>query len=403
MKALKALITAAAACVCMLSCSLTCFAEGEDENYAVTTTTGTSAEGQGGMVWTQITKDTTPADNDSVRADVVVSAVENKKFTAKLQLITKQTISVFSGSMSYDPAHFKLVGSKLEETAQGELNETKEDGKYSFTYAQPQGTSFSGDYITLEFEMLGEEDKSDVIYLTIDSMLDMASQSLNVNKSDGIVNPSDAPKISLDVKTVRLAAFTSPYTFEQLGFADAINCEMDESGVAKYSEGGILAVSPGTVNASIIMKDYSKQKIRIEVYNTNASGDEIVPSSETPKSEKKDNKLIPAKKSVNFGVPVLLIAALAFAVYIVTKSMDRQMRERHSRPERAEQGSYEPRYQQRPYRSAYEPSRRPPRASEQRYPEQRPLSDRPYRSRPHYDRPRSDRDPYGRERPNRPR
>ena len=151
------------------------------------------------------------------------------------------------------------------------------------------------------------------------------------------------------------------------------------------------------------MKDYSKQKIRIEVYNTNASGDEIVPGSETPKSEKKDNKLIPAKKSVNFGVPVLLVAALAFAVYIVTKSMDRQMRERHSRPERAEQGSYEPRYQQRPYRSAYEPSRRPQRASEQRYPEQRPLSDRQNRSRPHYDRPRYDRDTYGRERPNRPR
>lgn len=375
MKAIKAMLALAAAATVMLSCSLAAHAEGEDDNdnYAVTTTTGTSAEGRDGVVWTQITKDTTPADNDSVQVRIDVSSVENKKFTARLQVITKQSIAAFAGSVGYDPAHFRLVDSKLEKAVGGQINETKDDGKYSFSYAQPQGSSYSGNYITLSFETLTDDAKSDVLYLTVDSLTDTASQNLNFNKSDGIVNPSDAPKISLDVKTVRLAAFPRPYSFEELGYPDAINCEIENSDIAKYSEGGIVAITPGSVNASIILKDYSKQKIRIEVYNTNASGDEVI-EGDNSKQENTEKPLIKAKTSVNIGVPILLIAALAFAVYIVTKTMNKQSASRR-RP--VHQGSYEPRYQQRPYRSQRTPSQTDYRPQLPRYPSDRYRDNRP--------------------------
>ena len=204
-----------------------------------------------------------------------------------------------------------------------------------------------------------------MLYLGVDQLVEVTGSTLNYNKADGIVNPSDSPKISLDVKTVRLAAFPRPYSFEELGFADAINCEIDESDIAKYSEGGIVAMTPGTVNASIIMKDYSKQKIKIEVYNTDASGDEIIPDGK-PAEDKKEKELIKAKTSVNIGVPILLVIASGFAYLLVSKNRSR----RSTRRPQGADAQYDPRYHQQRYGAQrprydrpqqYRSDRRPPR------------------------------------------
>ena len=89
MKLLKNLLAVTAAAACILSVSVCCFAEpdekdeGKDENYVITTTTGTSAKGKD-VVWTQVTekKQVNGLDNDAVQASVKVNGFEGKKFTA---------------------------------------------------------------------------------------------------------------------------------------------------------------------------------------------------------------------------------------------------------------------------------------------------------------------------------
>lgn len=343
MKTIKKLITAAAAAVCMLSCSLTGFAEGE--NVVVTTTTGTSAEGQNGVVWTQLTqeKTTNGLDNNAVQLSVSVSNIEDGKFTAVLNVSTKEKIALIQGSIGYNKDEYRLTSAQLAQDDGGVLVEDKAEGKYSFTYSSEAGSDRSGEYIKLGFEMIKPSEKNDVLFLTIDNVLDMQTQSLNFGKSDGIIDPTGSPSVSQDVKAIRLAAFARPYTFEELGFADVINCEVEESQVAKYSEGGIVAMTPGTVSAKLINKDYTIQKVRIEVYSAQDGDEPAAPGGD----KKEDTKTQPqkAKTSVNVGVPLLLIAALSFALFITAKSRKRKASPANAQRQPVRNGSYEPRYQ----------------------------------------------------------
>ena len=195
MKTIKRLITAASAAVCMLSCGLTCFAEGE--NVVVTTTTGTSAEGQNGVVWTQLTqeKTTNGLDNNAVQLSIAVSNVEDGKFTATLNVSTKEKIALIQGSIGYNNDEYKLTSSQLAQQDGGVLVEDKAEGKYSFTYSSESGSDRSGEYIKLGFEMIKPSEKNDVLFLTVDNVLDMQTQSLGFGKSDGIIDPTGSPSI----------------------------------------------------------------------------------------------------------------------------------------------------------------------------------------------------------------
>ncbi len=364
MKTIKRLITAAAAAVCMLSGSIACFAEGE--NVVVTTTTGTSAEGQNGVVWTQLTqeKTTNGLDNNAVQLSVSVSNIEDGKFTAVLNVSTKEKIALIQGSIGYDKEEYRLVSAQLAQDDGGVLVEDKAEGKYSFTYSSESGSDRSGEYIKLGFEMIKPSEKNDVLFLTIDNVLDMQTQSLNFNKSDGIIDPTNSPSVSQDIKAIRLAAFARPYTFEELGFADVINCELEDNQVAKYSEGGIVAMTPGTVTAKLINKDYTIQKVRIEVYSAQDGEEPAAPGDD----KKEDTKSEPqkAKTSVNVGVPLLLIAALTFALFITAKSRKRRPAPANAQRQPARRGSYEPRYQAQRRDVRQQP--RYPRDPRDRYP-----------------------------------
>ncbi len=335
MRAFRVLITAAAAAVCMIFSCVTCFAD--EENYVVTTTTGTSAEGNNGVIWTQITQKSSVnmLDDNTVQLGLNVSNIEENKFTAALDVRTKQKIGYLSGSIGYNTDEFRLLGAQLAQGDTGVLTDEQNGGKYSFKYSNEAGTDRSGEYILLNFELIKENKKDDVLFLTVETLLDPQTNAINYNKSDGIIAPSSSPNISEDVKTVRLSAFARPYTFEEIGFADVINCEMEDSSVAKYSEGGIVAMTPGTVSAKLINKDYTIQKVKIEVYRADSTEEAAAAQTEKKTGSK-------AKTSVNIGVPVLLVAALVFAGYLVTNSPKNKRRPAAARAS-AHSGSYDPR------------------------------------------------------------
>ena len=320
MKPLKLLLAAAAAAVCMLSSGFTCFAEPE-ENYVVTTTTGTSAEGQDGVVWTQITenKPINGLDNDAANFSVSVSNIENKRFTATVDINCKYKITAFSGSVGYNKDHYRLVSAKLTEQADGVMTEENTEGKFGFQFSSEQGSDHKGSYIELTFEGISDSMEDDVLFLTVDSVTGENAASINFNKTDGVVKPSASPQISNDVKTIRLAVHARPYTFAELGFTDVINCEIEESKIAKHAENGIVAMTPGSVEGKLINKDYSIQKVKIEVYRVDEQGNEqSAPiGEEEEKTEKGEPQ--PAKTSVNIGVPLLLAFAL-FVAYLLAKS-----------------------------------------------------------------------------------
>ena len=341
MKPVKHLLTACLAAACMLSASITCFADTE-KNYVVTTTTGTSAKGSG-MVWTQITQqsNTNGLDNNAVNFGITTSTVENNTFTATIEISTKEQLSYAAGSVGYETDHLRLTGSQLLEPAGGALVEDNAEGKYSFQYSNPQGSNYSGGYIQLTFETIGEEKTDQVLFLTVDSVLDVQSQAMNFNKSDGLVSPGASPKVSTDFITVRLAANSKPYTYEELGWTDALNCDLEKSGVAKISENGIVAITPGTVNGKLINKDYSIKKIVVEVYRVDEQGvehDDPAPADD--KTGKAKNAKMPTKKSVNIGVPMLLVIAGAFAWLLARSRIEQQ--KKFERRRFVRNGSYDP-------------------------------------------------------------
>ena len=351
MKPIKRLITAAAAAACMISCGVLCYAEGEQqgENYVVTTTTGTSAEGQNGVIWTQLPP-SSPAkelEDHAVNIALNVSNIEDNKFTASLDINTKEKLTYIEGSLGYDVNEYRLLSSQLSKDDSGTLTDEKADGKYSFKYACEGGSQRNGQYILFTFELIKEAKKDDVLFLNIQSVQNDSSQSVSFNKTDGIVSPTSSPNIAQDIKAVRLAQFARPYTFEELGFENIINCEIEESDVAKYSEGGIVAMTPGTVSAKLIRNDYTIQRVRIEVYS--AQDGDGAPKKDTDQKKAAAPK---AKLSVNLGVPVLLCLSLVFAEYLVI------LKPRHRKaayaPKPVQRGSYDPRYQARP-RQNYDP------------------------------------------------
>lgn len=342
MRFVKRVVTAAAA-VLVMSCGAICFAE--NENYVVTTTTGTSAQGQNGVVWTQISQSTPDngLENDAVAIGISVSNIQDGKFTAAVEVKTEDKIAYFAGTVGYNSDEYKLVSAQLAQGDSGVLQDEMEQGTYSFKYSNEQGSDRSGEYIILRFEMIKDSKKDDVLFLTVKSLLDVQTNSLSFNKTDGIIAPSSSPDVSQDVKSIRLAAYARPYTFEELGFADIINCELDDNQVAKYSEGGIVAMTPGNVSAKLINKDYAIQKVNIEVYRVDANGEDIITETKVD-----DKKTLPTKGglSVNIGVPILLCAALVFARIVIIN------RPKYKRPSSSKispvRGSYDPRYQSRP-------------------------------------------------------
>lgn len=349
MKPIKRLIAAAAAAVCMISCGIVCSAEGEDdkketgENYVVTTTTGTSAEGRGGVVWTQLPP-SDPAkelEQNAVNVGLTVSNIEDNKFTAALDISTKEKLTAFSGSVGYDATEYRLLSAELAVGEKGTLTDEKADGKYTFKYSCEGGSARSGQYLMLNFELIKEAKRDDVLFLSIDSMLAENGETVGFNKSDGIVSPSSSPNFAQNVKAIRLAQFAKPYTFEELGFENVINCEINGGDIAKFSDGGIVAMTPGTVDAKLIFSDYTIQKVRVEVY----SSQDGKAADDTKKTEKKAKQAPKAKWSVNIGVPVLLCAALVFAEYLVIVK-PRQRRAQAALKARAQRGNYDPRYQQ---------------------------------------------------------
>ena len=375
MKLLKNLIAITAAAACIFSVSICCFAEPDekdegrdDENYVITTTTGTSAKGKD-VVWTQVTekKQVNGLDNDAVQISVNVTAVEGKKFTAVIDVQSpKHSITYAEGSVGYEKTAFKLVSASVSEKAGGRLEDTKEEGKYSFKYSNPQGSSYKGEYIVMEFETLSEEKKDDVLFLTVNYILDEQSNAVSFNKTDGMVKLTETPDVSSDVKTIRLSTNAEPYTFEQLGFKDIINCEIEDSQVAKYADNGIVAMMPGKVQGKLINKDYSIQKITIEVFRSDGDTGENAPA-DTEDGKSDDKKQMPAKKSVNLGVPVLLIVFGAFAYYLTLRRM--KIQRIHSPRQTPPRGAYDPRAYTRPQRPA--PYRR---AQNNSYQRRRPAS-----------------------------
>lgn len=355
MKPFRALATAAAAAIFMFSCASVCFADDEnDPNYVVTTTTGTSAEGQNGVIWTQITQGT-PAkqlDESAVNISISVSNIEGGKFTAALDVKTKQKLSQLSGSVGYDKDEFRLLSASLAQGDTGALEDERAEGKYTFKYTNEQGSDKSGEYILFSFETIKETQKDDVLFLTIDAVQDTSSKALSFNKTDGIVSATSSPNISQDIKTLRLAAYARPYTFEELGFDNVINCEMQENQTARYSENGIAAMTPGTVEAKLIKSDYSIQKVRIEVYRAEGEPD-------TQAEEKNNSKpaAVKPKTSVNIGVPLLLCAALLFASFLVKKNL-RMKRRASQRQAGAVRAVYDPRYNSRYPADRYPSQRR---------------------------------------------
>lgn len=349
MRPMKRLITALAASACMISCAALCYAEGEDNgdnnNYVVTTTTGTSAQGQNGVVWTQLPP-SSPAkelEDQAVSIALNVSNIEDNKFTASLDINTKEKLTLVEGSLGYDVNEYRLLSAQAAPDDSGTLTDEKTDGKYSFKYTCEGGSQRSGQYILFTFELIKEAKKDDVLFLNIASVKNDASESVSFNKTDGIVSPTSSPNIAQDVRSVRLAQFARPYTFEELGFADIINCEIEGSDVAKFSEGGIVAMTPGTVNAKLIRKDYTIQRVKIEVYS--AQGGDAPAADDNDKDSKKA-AAPKAKLSVNLGVPVLLCLALVFAEYLVI------LKPRHKRAAASKTAGqrpyYDPRYNNRP-------------------------------------------------------
>ena len=376
MKLLKNLLAVTAAAACILSVSVCCFAEpdendeGKDENYVITTTTGTSAKGKD-VVWTQVTekKQVNGLDNDAVQASVKVNGFEGKKFTAVVDFQSpKHSITYAEGTVGYEKSSFKLVSAAVSEKAGGSLEDVKEEGKYTFKYSNPQGSSYKGEYIVMEFEAIGEEKKDDVLFLTINYILDEQSNAVSFNKTDGMVKLTSTPDVSSDVKTIRLSTNAEPYTFEQLGFKDIINCEIEDSQVAKYSDNGIVAMMPGKVQGKLINKDYSIQKVNIEVFRPDGEAGENA-SEGTEEGKNDDKKLIPAKKSVNLGVPVLLIIAGAFAYYLTLRRM--KIQSIHSPRQTPPRGAYDPRAYSRPVQRRA-PYRGAPDHHNNNYPQRRP-------------------------------
>jgi hypothetical protein len=145
----------------------------------------------------------------------------------------------------------------------GVTSENKKDGAYIFSYLNPEGTDFSGEYVSLQFKVIDDKSDSSVMYVNVESLEDTNILDVPCNEQNCIVrirkdigvDPasfSDDPDESgsgedqLHACKVRLA--TQLVTLDEIGVPDVLyvrSVKIKDPQYAYYEKGALMLTQAG--------------------------------------------------------------------------------------------------------------------------------------------------------------
>lgn len=257
---------------------------GYDDGTGTVDTEGTSSADSSSVL--------DPLINSPANVTLELSPIEDTKFKADLKIDYVHKITAADFTITYDTNVLKLNSSSVSKKAEGTIAAAETTpGEVQFQYTNEQGSEFKDSYLTMNFEIIAPTERSSVIYIKVNSLLDENRTQLTYRADGSIVQIAgavtyDASADESMYKELKIYQSDTPITFSQLGIGDVVKASIKDETLAKCDKSAITTLRTGLANMVVEFSDGTRGYYRLVVADpatttTAAASTEIVPVTDS--------------------------------------------------------------------------------------------------------------------------
>ncbi|MCD8095354.1 MAG: hypothetical protein LUE12_04420 [Ruminococcus sp.] len=279
------------------------------------------------------TEATESESSDPIEIKIDAGEIEDKIFNAELNITTETEIASADFTIIYDSDVLTLLSSEAAEIdyAAAAAAET-EDGKIQYQLLSSSGVSLEEPYMSMQFQVLDTNEKTTVIYVTINSLQDVNSNELTYRSDGTIVNIESAAAVDASAdesmySEIKILKSDEPISYESLGFSGVTSVTFENEDLATADDEGITALSSGITNMTVEFEDetYAYYRLVISEPNNEASeeaessvlsADEVIlESNDITKTETKSSQNV--KKLIIYLLVIAAVAAIIVEYFMI--------------------------------------------------------------------------------------
>jgi hypothetical protein len=281
-----------------------------------------------------------------------IGEIKDLKFTAKLKIESTSPITAADITISYDPEVIKINSGTINENAGGTAaGSVISDGTYQYVYANSGGSEFEDEYLTLNAEIIDTTVRSSVMYLTVNSLLDMSAKEIGCVSDGSIINigtavPTDVSTDESMYSELHVTYSEDVVDYETLGLSDVSTVTLEDGELATADDSGITTLSDGITNMTVEFSDGTFQYYRLVISMPETDSETSVDSvdsaeqtaadtsavstskksdktdksaktAKTDKSKKSDSKSNGVKKAIIIVAAVAALAAIVVEYFVI--------------------------------------------------------------------------------------
>ncbi|MGN0634103.1 MAG: hypothetical protein ACI4JW_09580 [Oscillospiraceae bacterium] len=242
-----------------------------DDNY------NDSAEDYSGDNTLDDSSSKNPAENNPATITLEPTKITDQKFSAMLKIKTKSAITAADLTITYNPEVLKLTGNKINEKTEGTAVAAEtEKGIFQYQFASTSGSEWEEEYITLDFEIIDPLERSTVLYINVNSLLNTSNQEITCVANGTVIQIEGAVSVdaSMDESMfteLRVAKSSSVLTFGSLGLKDVKAVTVEDGELAAATESGIMTMACGITNMTVEFTDGTFKYYRLVISEPTAA------------------------------------------------------------------------------------------------------------------------------------
>lgn len=259
-----------------------------------------------------------PHDNSTLKPTKVwldVGEVVNYRFKVSLNISPEIAIAGATVNIEYDSSVLELKNSKINSDSIGGIPvDSYNDGKYTFTYMNTEGSTYNGVYSTLTFRIKDKAMTSSIIYLNVTSLEDKNLLSISHITENGIVEQNSAEPANVEVEeheytNLNIEKTKEPIPLVTLEIADIKYATVFDGQVALIEDGMLTTFQDGETNIIVTHNDDSKSYYKLIISQPK------IPDINASADKKQIN--VPIKKGDGRLIAIVIIIILAIMSLII--------------------------------------------------------------------------------------
>ncbi|MCD7741259.1 MAG: hypothetical protein LUI06_03540 [Ruminococcus sp.] len=224
---------------------------------------------------------------DPATISVDIGKIEDNRFTAQLLITSPNLVTAADLTINYDDEVLDLLSQQVNESAGGTAVAAEtEDGVLQYQYANAYGSDWEESYLTMEFEIIDTSERSSVIYISVNSLLDDSQNELTYRSDGSIVQIAGAVEVDAAgdasmYTELKVTKSETAYLFESLGIYDAASVTIEDGEYATADETSITTLSSGITNVMVEFNDGTVGYYRLVISEPETQSEEYVEAAVT--------------------------------------------------------------------------------------------------------------------------